>query len=292
MRGHEKPQQVAQITDINFDDNGQPTPTFMVFARPEDLNVNLDEARKMHPNILLPPLNSNGKPFNFIVSIFPLSPFAIWRYQWTNHVGRCSRTGSCGDPRAGEGHQYLGERGAQPILRWQHFCWNSAHQNCWAKRLLGNWTNYISNRRVLQCTLKFQSGEPAPSYPKLAETGKLNLFDMFCGAGVLSSGLEESGLANVCWGLDSNEQCIKSFKANFPNASGLQMTADKLLQLLLNVCTLRIIKPIFLKRNFFCRVIPKMRLAKPCLQEERSTCSVEVPLARANTWNLMSLSEM
>jgi hypothetical protein len=77
MRGHEKPQQVAQITAIDFDDNGQPTPTFMVFARPEDLNVNLDEARKMHPNILLPPLNSNGKPFNFIVSIFPLSPFAI-----------------------------------------------------------------------------------------------------------------------------------------------------------------------------------------------------------------------
>jgi site-specific DNA-cytosine methylase len=94
---------------------------------------------------------------------------------------------------------------------------------------------------------------------------------MFCGAGVLSSGLEESGLANICWGLDSDEQCIESFKANFPNASGLQMTADKLLQLLLNVCTCENYYNHCFDEKLFCREILKMKEAKPCLQEGKLT---------------------
>jgi hypothetical protein len=63
MRRYERPQQVAQIIEIDFDANGKPTPTFVVFARPEDSNSPHDEARKLHPNILLPPLKDNGNAF-------------------------------------------------------------------------------------------------------------------------------------------------------------------------------------------------------------------------------------
>jgi site-specific DNA-cytosine methylase len=82
---------------------------------------------------------------------------------------------------------------------------------------------------VSPTSIKFQNDEPAPGYPKLAEAGKLKLLDLFCGAGVLSSGLQEAGLVEVCWGVDSDKNCIQSFNKNYPNASGLQMTVDELL---------------------------------------------------------------
>jgi hypothetical protein len=71
------PQQVAQIIEIDFDANGKPTPTFMVFTRPEDLNSSYDGARKLHPNILMPPSKENGNAFILLLLNFPLSLFAI-----------------------------------------------------------------------------------------------------------------------------------------------------------------------------------------------------------------------
>jgi tRNA/tmRNA/rRNA uracil-C5-methylase (TrmA/RlmC/RlmD family) len=77
---------------------------------------------------------------------------------------------------------------------------------------------------------KFQNGEVAPDHPKLAEGERLTSLDLYCGAGLFSRGLLESGLVKPGWGVDSSKDCTDTFKANFPEAFALHMTVDDLLQ--------------------------------------------------------------